>query len=70
MTGMEKAKFLSACSVLLVRILCMIPAFENLKKQIPVHIPMNTTRRFPQDLKFFHFQLCSSMNPNMRIVWE
>ncbi|XP_052675768.1 uncharacterized protein LOC128157314 [Crassostrea angulata] len=39
MTGMEKAKFLSACSVLLARILCKIPAFENLKRQIPVHIP-------------------------------
>lgn len=32
MIGMEKVKFLSVCSVFLVRILCKIFVFENLKK--------------------------------------
>lgn len=32
MIGMEKVKFLSVCSVFLVRILCKIFVFENLKR--------------------------------------
>lgn len=61
MTGMEKAKFLSACSVLLARILCRIPAFENLKRQIPVHIPHEYSQKmstrsevFPLPIMFFN----------------
>lgn len=61
MTGMEKAKFLSACSVLLARILCKIPAFENLKRQIPVHIPHEFSQKmstrsevFPLPIMFFN----------------
>ena len=44
----EKAKLLHAYSVLLARILCKIPAFQQFKKLVPSHLPHEFSEKMSQ----------------------
>ena len=57
MTEIEKAKFLEAYSVLLARILCKVPAFEQYRKLVPDHLPHEFSKKMSRKSTVYPLQI-------------